>query len=91
MEYTNDQPVQDHRKPLCPGELEKVSGGTEWIPEEEVPKTQAASKDTGMPDTTPEVGSTGNGMFGAGILDRAALQLDRMKESMTKAAVGNRN
>lgn len=67
-------------------ELAAVSGGSEWILEEEVPgetdafRTSRKEKE----DRTPAAGGTD--LIGAGIMDRAALSLDRLRESLTRSA-----
>lgn len=68
-------------------ELSAVSGGTEWIAEDQVPGETDAFRRTRKEyeDQTP--GVSGTDLIGAGVMDRTALSLDRLKESLTKSAL----
>ncbi|MDO5132363.1 MAG: hypothetical protein Q4D81_05230 [Eubacteriales bacterium] len=72
---------------IDPDLLESVSGGSEWIVENNTQDPREAAPGIQNAPAGQDSAGSESGMIGAGFLDRAALQMDRLKGSLTNSAV----
>ena len=71
---------------LASEELEQVTGGSAWMDDPEAIDNIRRKEDAAAGGIVPEPAEKTNPVSGAGILDRLALGMDRVKEGLTSRA-----